>query len=210
MPEDKSIHFGNFLRRLRSSSGKSVKDFAAEIQVSTVTLTDYEKRDQPRMHEHRLGLIAKAVDMELEEFNQAWQNTPVSAPLMRGHRAIDKRKTWTVQFPAAFRAAAEAKAPKGLTAEAFVTSVLRSLLNIPAENGELETAVRPDLKTADRPELKTGDRPDLDKSKMGWMPEPTPPAAQNVAKPKPPAADMNIEQAKKKTGKGRPGSGETG
>lgn len=97
MNENKSIHFGHFVRWKRLEIGgelKTVAGFAAAVDMSDKQVLTMEKSyaTPDRLHDGNLAEIARALGMTRDALNQAWRTTPVPSPNFRKARGAANRR----------------------------------------------------------------------------------------------------------------------
>lgn len=78
---DKIIHFGEFVRWNRLNRGKTTEAFARDIGLTARRIIAIEAMAQPDVQHTTIVALARAFDIEPEEFNRVWRSTPV--PVMR-------------------------------------------------------------------------------------------------------------------------------
>jgi transcriptional regulator with XRE-family HTH domain len=125
--DDKEIHFGRYVHRLRADSGKSLKEFGALIGVGEKRMWAIEQMREPSVRETTYHRLARAAGMTVEEFDAQWRSTPSRHPMR--HRAGMRRHQFRIirveaDVYEAFTRRAQQDAP-GRTPEQYIADLAK-------------------------------------------------------------------------------------
>jgi transcriptional regulator with XRE-family HTH domain len=74
---DKIIHFGEFVRWNRVQAGKTTEKFGREVGLTARRVIAIEAMARPDVQHTTLVALAKAFDIDPEDFERVWKSTPV-------------------------------------------------------------------------------------------------------------------------------------
>jgi transcriptional regulator with XRE-family HTH domain len=74
---DKIIHFGEFVRWNRVNAGKTTEEFGREVSLTARRVIAIEAMAKPDVQHTTIVALAKAFNIDPEDFDRVWQSTPV-------------------------------------------------------------------------------------------------------------------------------------
>jgi transcriptional regulator with XRE-family HTH domain len=93
---DKIIHFGEFVRWNRVQAGKTTEKFGSEVGLTARRVIAIEAMAKPDVQHTTLVALAKAFDIEPEEFERVWKSTPVPVTKRKKGPTTDEASRFSI------------------------------------------------------------------------------------------------------------------
>jgi transcriptional regulator with XRE-family HTH domain len=104
---EKIIHFGEFIRWKRVTSGKTTEAMGREVGLTSRRLIAIEAMATPEIQHTTMASFARAFGIDPEQFDSVWRSTPVPVTRRKAGPTTDEAKRFAAACAAAGTTQAE-------------------------------------------------------------------------------------------------------